>query len=53
LKFQEEIKRQLEADIQIWENKVYLPSPMLVKGDGPIGIYRKWVKRFYSEPASP
>ncbi len=48
-KFQEEIKRQLEADIPIWENKRYLPSPMLVKNDGPIGIYRKWVKRFYSE----
>ncbi len=47
-KFQEEIKRQLEADIPIWENKIYLASPMLVKNDGPIGIYRKWVKRFYS-----
>ena len=51
-KFQEEIKRQLEADIPIWENKAYLPSPMLVSTDGPIGLYRKWVKRFYSELSS-
>ena len=52
-KFQEEIKRQLEADIPIWENKAYLPNPLIVKNDGPIGIYRRWVRRFYSEPASP
>ena len=49
-KFREEIARQLEADIPVWENKKYIDPPLLVDGDGPIGIYRKWAKQFYSMP---
>lgn len=49
--FQREIRRQLEQDIPIWENKVYLPRPMLVDGDGPIGIFRRWSKQFYDRSA--
>jgi len=43
-----EIERQLEQDIPIWENKIYVHPPLLVDGDGPIGLYRKWCRQFYS-----
>jgi phenylpropionate dioxygenase-like ring-hydroxylating dioxygenase large terminal subunit len=50
-----EIERQLEQDIPIWENKIYVHPPLLAEGDGPIGLYRKWCRQFYSgtkaEPA--
>jgi 3-ketosteroid 9alpha-monooxygenase subunit A len=45
--FVAEITRQLEQDIPVWENKVYLDRPVLCDGDGPIGLYRRWVKQFY------
>ncbi len=45
-----EIERQLEQDIPIWENKIYVTPPLLAEGDGPIGLYRKWCRQFYSEP---
>jgi 3-ketosteroid 9alpha-monooxygenase subunit A len=50
--FMREIERQLGQDIPIWENKVYVSPPLVVDGDGPIGIFRRWVKQFYSEPRS-
>lgn len=34
-------------DFPIWENKRYLARPLLAKGDGPIGAYRKWCTQFY------
>ena len=41
-------------DFPIWENKVYLKSPQLSAGDGPVGVYRRWVKQFYVDaPAAP
>jgi len=43
-----EVTRQVEQDIPIWEHKVYLPRPVLCDGDGPIGVYRRWVKQFYT-----
>lgn len=39
-------------DFPIWENKRYVGRPVLAKGDGPIGIYRRWCTQFYPEPAS-
>src|SRR5215471_1613332 len=48
--FIKEVERQLLQDIPIWENKAYVNPPLLCDGDGPIGLYRKWVKQFYSEP---
>jgi 3-ketosteroid 9alpha-monooxygenase subunit A len=45
--FQREIGRQLEQDIPIWENKIYINPPVLVDGDGPIGLFRRWAKQFY------
>jgi 3-ketosteroid 9alpha-monooxygenase subunit A len=40
---------EFEKDLPIWENKTYLPTPVLCKGDGPIGRYRLWVQQFYPE----
>jgi phenylpropionate dioxygenase-like ring-hydroxylating dioxygenase large terminal subunit len=45
-----EIERQLGQDIPIWENKVYFDRPLLCDGDGPIGLFRRWVKQFYTDP---
>jgi 3-ketosteroid 9alpha-monooxygenase subunit A len=50
--FQREIARQLEQDIPVWENKIYVHPPVLVDGDGPIGLYRRWAKQFYTMPAN-
>jgi len=47
--FSREIARQLEQDIPIWENKIYVNPPLLVDGDGPIGTFRRWARQFYSE----
>ena len=47
--FMMEIQRQLEQDIPVWENKVYLNRPVLCDGDGPIGIFRTWARQFYPE----
>jgi 3-ketosteroid 9alpha-monooxygenase subunit A len=44
-----EIARQLEQDIPVWENKVYVHPPLLCSGDGPVGKYRKWARQFYPE----
>jgi 3-ketosteroid 9alpha-monooxygenase subunit A len=46
--FVAEIERQLEQDIPIWENKVYVHPPLLSEVDGPIGLFRKWSRQFYS-----
>jgi 3-ketosteroid 9alpha-monooxygenase subunit A len=45
--FMAEIGRQLEQDIPVWENKIYIHPPLLVDGDGPIGKFRGWAKQFY------
>ena len=50
LAFINEVSRQLGQDIPIWENKVQLERPMIVDGDGPIGLFRRWSKQFYSYP---
>lgn len=47
--FMMEIQRQLEQDIPIWENKVYLNRPVLCDGDGPIGVFRTWARQFYPQ----
>ncbi|MCA9699357.1 MAG: Rieske 2Fe-2S domain-containing protein [Myxococcales bacterium] len=36
-------------DFPIWENKRYLTRPVLAKGDGPVGLYRRWCTQFYDE----
>jgi phenylpropionate dioxygenase-like ring-hydroxylating dioxygenase large terminal subunit len=43
----QEVVRQMDQDIPIWEHKKYLAKPMLCDGDGPIHEYRKWASQFY------
>merc|ERR1712228_763167 len=38
---------QWTNDIAIWENKILLKKPCLVKGDGPIFKVRRWWSQFY------
>jgi phenylpropionate dioxygenase-like ring-hydroxylating dioxygenase large terminal subunit len=40
-------------DIPIWEHKRFREHPILVKGDGEIAQYRRWVAQFYSWPDEP
>jgi len=40
---------QFERDVPIWDNKTYLPNPMVIKEDGDILRYRRWFSQFYSE----
>jgi 3-ketosteroid 9alpha-monooxygenase subunit A len=42
----EDLKRQFENDLPIWENKRCWDRPVLCEGDGPIGTYRKWYSQF-------
>jgi len=42
-----EVVRQMNQDIPIWEHKKYLHKPMLCDGDGPIPEYRRWASQFY------
>jgi 3-ketosteroid 9alpha-monooxygenase subunit A len=48
-----EIERQLNQDIPIWENKIYVNPPLLCDGDGPIGLFRKWARQFYAVEGAP
>lgn len=47
--FIKEVSRQLEQDIPIWENKIQWERPVLCDGDGPVGMFRKWCRQFYTE----
>ena len=40
---------QTEADVPIWENKVYRERPLLVEDDGPLPELRRWARQFYPE----
>jgi nitrite reductase/ring-hydroxylating ferredoxin subunit len=40
--------REIEQDFEIWRHKRYVDPPALAVGDGPIGLYRRWVRQFYS-----
>ncbi|MGB8332419.1 MAG: hypothetical protein WCE62_20005 [Polyangiales bacterium] len=46
--FVSEVKRQVEQDIPVWENKTHLSRPLLCDGDGPIAAYRRWAEQFYA-----
>ena len=48
-----ELCRQVEADMPIWENKVYKPDPILCDGDGPVHLFRKWFSQFYAPSNEP
>jgi phenylpropionate dioxygenase-like ring-hydroxylating dioxygenase large terminal subunit len=38
----------VSQDIEIWENKVFRPRPVLVKGESGIIAHRNWAAQFYS-----
>lgn len=48
----DEIARQVQQDIPIWEHKMYRPEPVLCDGDGPIAQFRKWFSQFYAETSA-
>lgn len=35
-------------DRQVWENKVFRPRAVLVRGDGPVSKLRRWYQQFYA-----
>ena len=37
------------VDLVIWDHKKYRPQPLLCDGDGPIMVWRKYYRQFYSE----
>ncbi len=47
VKMIEDLISQFETDIPIWETKLYLETPRLCDGDGPLGEFRKWGSQFY------
>ncbi len=40
---------QWQNDLEVWENKIHLPRPVLVQGDGPIHRLRRWYGQFYPD----
>ncbi|CAA0105929.1 3-ketosteroid-9-alpha-monooxygenase, oxygenase component [BD1-7 clade bacterium] len=42
----------VSQDLDIWEHKIYLENPALMKGDGPINFYRKYCRQFYNGASS-
>ena len=38
-----------QADIAIWETKVYRKKPMLSRADGPVARMRRWYRQFYPD----
>ncbi len=40
-------------DLDIWENKAYVHPAQVARGDGPIGRYRTWARRFYPQGSPP
>ena len=41
----------VSQDIPIWENKAYVPRPVLAKEESGILAHRKWSEQFYSDPS--
>lgn len=46
-----DLVRQVNQDIPIWNNKIYMNKPLLVKGDGPIPSYRQQYSKYYDYEA--
>ena len=38
-------------DVAIWENKIYIPDPLVCDGDGPLHKLRKWYGQFLVDRA--
>jgi 3-ketosteroid 9alpha-monooxygenase subunit A len=48
-----DLVKQVRQDIPIWNNKIYMKQPLLVKGDGPMLAYREQYARFYQFDEDP
>jgi hypothetical protein len=33
--------------LDLWTHKKFVDQPPLAKGDGPVAVYRRYVKQFY------
>lgn len=44
---------QWRQDVTIWQTKRYKQRPMLVKGDGPVHLMRRWYSRFLPDAPPP
>jgi len=42
----DEVIRQVDQDVVIWNHKAHWPQPMLAPGDGPIMRFRRWTEQF-------
>jgi len=40
---------QFERDVPIWNKKTFVNQPLVVKGDGPLLAYRRWMSKFFSK----
>ena len=40
-------RHDVTQDFELWRHKRYVAQPLLAKGDGPVGLYRKWTRQFY------
>jgi len=47
--FRQAFETDFVKDFPIWENKIYRAQPMLSEADGPIAMYRRWARQFYSD----
>ena len=45
----EEVFKQWQSDIPIWEHKIYRAHPALNEVDGVIPVFRRWYRQFYRE----
>jgi nitrite reductase/ring-hydroxylating ferredoxin subunit len=43
--------KEVEEDIDIWTYKTFVEQPPLAKSDGPVAVYRRYVKQFYPQSA--
>lgn len=48
--FAEEVKRQFEEDMPIWESKRFVPTPALAPTERPVTEFRRWASQFYATP---
>ncbi len=44
-----DVAKQIEQDIPIWNEKLFLSNPLLVQGDGPLLAYRRQYAKFYAD----
>ncbi len=42
-----DLVKQVQQDIPIWNSKIYMERPLLVKGDGPMLAYREQYAKYY------